>query len=364
MASERFDEIPLASLCFDPENPRLSRGVEWAAAPSIRILEELFRRYNLKELGQSIADKGFSPRHAEALLVIEDERTEGKYVVIEGNRRLATLQLLDSASLRRAMKAGSEWDELSESASHIDYGSVPVIIYPGREELDGYLGFRHITGPKQWRPEAKARFIARLLAGGDSVSEVVRRIGSNHRTVRRYAEAHAVFEQASESGFAVDVVESAYGVFYNALAEDGVRGFLGLNPQANIDSLPENPVSEGRLARLEELIEFIYGDDSKGLERVIRESRELSKLSAVLKDDTALTNLRRDRNLDQAWRDTGGGKVEVLALIGSAFTRFAEAYGKALAFPGDEDIEREIKKIHNLAKEAGSHFGFEDRTDA
>ena len=224
MPQETYREVPLDSLQLDPENPRLPREANGVSGSGDRLLKEFARRYNLIELARSIVDKGFTPRQAEALLVVEAASSPDHYIVIEGNRRLATLVLLTNPSSRRtAGVTGLEWEELADRASELHLDPIPVIVYPDRTALDDYLGFRHITGPKPWRPEAKGRFIAKLLGTGESVGDVARRIGSNHRTVRRFAEAHEIYEQALEADIPMDEVEAAFGVFYNALDREGVR---------------------------------------------------------------------------------------------------------------------------------------------
>ena len=72
MPSEVYKDVPLDRLRLDPENPRLPMGADWFSESERNLLKEFYRRYNLIELARSIADKGFTPRHAEALLVIPD----------------------------------------------------------------------------------------------------------------------------------------------------------------------------------------------------------------------------------------------------------------------------------------------------
>ena len=251
MPEETYKDVPLCNLDLDHENPRLPRDRDRTVESQSQLLSEFGRRYNLVELARSIADKGFTPRHAEALLVIPHPDEVGRYVVVEGNRRLATLRLLQSPEQRReAGITGSEWGELAEDASGKGLDNVPVVVYADRAGLDDYLGFRHIAGPRPWRPEAKARFIAKLLTNGETIGDVARRIGSNHRTVRRYAEAHAIYTQAVDEGIPMERAEHGYGVFYNALDQQGVREFLGLGRQVDIATLPEMPVPPERLSDL------------------------------------------------------------------------------------------------------------------
>ena len=217
---DEFRDIEIIKLRLDSENPRLPRDMGDAD-----LLQHFSRTYNLIELARSMADKGFAPRHAEALLAVEEPPASDTYVVIEGNRRLATMVLLRDAGRRTELGLAAEWQALADMAKENGHSfeQVPVIRYENRKDLDEYLGFRHITGPTEWRPEAKARFIASLLSDGRSIDYVWRTIGSNSHTVKRYAEAHAVYEQLLELDADSQPIEAAFGVFYNALATPGVR---------------------------------------------------------------------------------------------------------------------------------------------
>ncbi|MDE2824182.1 MAG: hypothetical protein OXK79_11840 [Chloroflexota bacterium] len=359
MVGEEFDEVPLSSLSLDPLNPRLPLDRNWAAESEEQLLREFVRRYNLIELARSIADKGFQPRHAEALLVVEDPPDSKRYVTIEGNRRLATLMLLKSPDSRKAVLVrGAEWEELaaSEKLQGIEQ-AVPVIVYPNRDALSDYLGFRHITGPRPWRPEAKARFVATLLSNRETIGEVAKRIGSNQRTVRRLAEAHAIYRQAEGEGFPMDEVEAAFGVFYNALDRRGIRDFLELGPQKEIDSLPVRPVSDSAIDHLEELIVFLYGAPETDLEKVISESRELNKLEKVLAHPRALANLRLHRDLDRAWHLSGGGREELVTLLDDAYRALARVNGQAYEYADDEELRDEVRRVNDLVTDMAGRYG-------
>ena len=353
---EEYKDVPLSRLHLDPGNPRLPRDVDWSSCSEKTLLNELYRRYNLIELANSMADKGFTPRHAEALLVVAKDDAEDEYVVIEGNRRLATLKLLTSAQFRNAAGVSAQWTELAERAKSKVLDPAPVIIYDKREQLNDYLGFRHITGPTPWRPEAKARFIDRLLLSGESIGEVARRIGSNHRTVRRFAEAHAVYSQALKKDLDMDQVEKAFGVFYNALDQAGIREYLGLGLQRDIHVRPENPIPPENLDNLVELVSLLYGDEEKSLRKVITESRELKQLGEVLLDKRGRASLLNDRNLSEAYRLIGGGRKELMALLNSAYSRLAEANGQAHQFHDDKEIRGEVERIVGLVEDMSMRY--------
>ncbi|WP_100809624.1 ParB N-terminal domain-containing protein [Microbacterium sp. BR1] len=176
----RVDELTL-----DTRNPRLVT----AAAPSQKsLLRQLYEQESLDELAQSFVDNGY---FAEEPLVVVKEN--GEWVVVEGNRRLATLKLLLDESLRADLKVDG-WPELS-IAQRDRIVEVPCVKYDNREEVFPFLGFRHITGAKKWAPFQKARFIAQLIDAGRSLDEVEDLIGDNSQTVKKLYQDYIVFNQ-------------------------------------------------------------------------------------------------------------------------------------------------------------------------
>lgn len=349
-----IDRVALSKIRLDPENPRLPANLEDRSPGS--LLKHFARRYNIVELARSISDKGFAPRHAEALLVIEDPPGSGSYVAVEGNRRLAALILLMDESERVRLGLGSEWESLAEAARRHNLGEAPVIVYPSRADLDDYVGFRHITGPTPWRPEAKARFIAHLLQGGETVQQIARRIGSNARTVRRLKEAHAAYAQAVDWGIDVELVEGGFAVFYNALDWEGVREFLGLASQRS-DMYESDPVPDAKREHLEHLVALLFGNEEKELKRVIVESRDLKKLSDVLKDEISTTKLINDRDLDAAWRSSGGGLAELLVALRDLYRHLAEINGQAREFRDEQTVREQVERLYGLAVDTAERYG-------
>ena len=97
----------LGKLRLDPRNPRLKEGLENASQPE--LLAELAREYELQDLGRSIADNGYFSE--EPLVAIKD-RSGKSWTIVEGNRRLAALQLLEIRMPRRRRYATSGWNWL------------------------------------------------------------------------------------------------------------------------------------------------------------------------------------------------------------------------------------------------------------
>ena len=83
-------EFKVTSLSLDSQNPRIP---EFGGAPTVRqIIAALIEYEDVLELAKSIVQfGGLYP--SEALICVEEN---GEKVIVEGNRRLAALKLLDS----------------------------------------------------------------------------------------------------------------------------------------------------------------------------------------------------------------------------------------------------------------------------
>ena len=105
--------VTLDQLRLDPHNPRLREGMDNASQPE--LLAELAEEYQLQDLARSIADNGY---FSEEPLVTVKHKNRAEWSVIEGNRRLAALQLLEHPnSAPREMR--DQWQELSQVAKGV-----------------------------------------------------------------------------------------------------------------------------------------------------------------------------------------------------------------------------------------------------
>jgi non-ribosomal peptide synthetase component E (peptide arylation enzyme) len=172
-------------LYLDPLNPRIGRS-RTTKDNSQDFLLETMQEWVLEELAMSYLENGGFWAY-EPLLVVEEKigRKKAK-VVVEGNRRLAALKTLKSAfdGNARSPKWKSIADEYSCPAELFE--SVPYVTCDSREDVTAFLGFRHVTGIKQWNSDEKAAYIAKLVQSGMSYQEVARKIGSKTPTVRKH----------------------------------------------------------------------------------------------------------------------------------------------------------------------------------
>lgn len=108
----------------------------------------MYNEEALDELALSFARNGYF--WEEPLVVVPSGKSDDKFFVVEGNRRLAALKLLTDATLRKKMGVSDFPDVSPERAKELQ--SVPTVTYPSRDSIVPYLGFRHVTGVKTWEP--------------------------------------------------------------------------------------------------------------------------------------------------------------------------------------------------------------------
>ena len=143
-------------LLLDTENPRF--GLSHATSQD-EALEMLVRGSQLKELWDSINLQGwidFEP------LVALAQQVDGKWTVIEGNRRLAALQtLLDPELLPLNLaKRVPQISLMAQQSLKTQNGRKPLnlLLVENRHEADAFIGFKHVNGPASWGSLAKAKF--------------------------------------------------------------------------------------------------------------------------------------------------------------------------------------------------------------
>jgi len=327
-------------LLLDPENPRLPADLR--ERDQIELLRYFVVHYDLEELGWSMAEKGY---FAEEPLLTTSAADADYRVVVEGNRRLATLKLLTDGDLRKAI-GRPLWNELAQFAEEHVLAEVPTRLYARRQDLLEYLGFRHVSGLMQWTADAKARYVRALVVDyGYSFQRAGRVIGSRQDAIRRQFIAWQALEQAREAGVDVTPAVEHFGVFYRALQNPRIREFLRLTGWVDGTEQTLEPLGEDGTGQLHEFLGFIFGP-----KRVIRESRQLDDMGRVLADKAAVSILRVERDLGFALQELPADRDTLLAAVRLAYRHAAAANAEAFQFAGDDELLEQVGRLQSLVE--------------
>lgn len=302
MPGNKVSSIPLDQLHFDPLNPRLPGLLH--QADDEKVLEYLLLECNLVELMQSIGEKGYFD--GEPLLVVPRPTPETGFWVVEGNRRLGALKLL--ASNDPAPIKPREVEQVRSAATH-QPNNIPALVFPERDNILGYLGYRHITGIKEWSPLAKARYLKQLRAqpqyGNDHVAAhkaLARTIGSKSTNVAKLLVGYALLEHARDTGILNEIKQAEDDIDFSLLTTgigyDGIQQFVGLNGIADVElaNLKHN--------EFREFFKWVF--DRRGGSTVLGESRKFKELNRVVVHADALAAVRRGESIDTAFLYTSG----------------------------------------------------------
>lgn len=320
------------------------------SASQTELLSELAREYELQELGRSIADNGYFSE--EPLVGIKDK--SGKtWTIVEGNRRLAALLLLEQPNGAPA-ELRNQWQELSQGRKK-RVTSVPILEYQKREEITPYLGFRHITGVMQWRPYQKARYISQLVEdNGLTFPEIARIIGSKFATVREHYVAYALVRQARDQ-MAIDTsfAEDAFGVLRRSLSDPNIRSFIGLQLDKTEKELSK-PIPRSRTGAIKEFFRWAFGTERH--DAVLRDSRDLKKLGTVIASARAIEVLRSSDDLDYAFQISGGEERKLLENLNAASYNLDQALPLSIRHKKSRDVAAALTRCRDTLAEILKNF--------
>lgn len=356
--SDKIEYEEVDNLYLDPNNPRLGREIV-ATSPSQDAILDLMKEWTLEELGVSFCESGFWPQ--EALIVVQ-ERIEGvsRLVVVEGNRRLAALKLLASAV--KGEPVGGAWlkmvQGLGRAATEKLLRKIPYMLMPSRASVKSYLGFRHVTGIKEWNPAEKAQFIAELIENdGLSYEQVRRRIGSKTPAVRQNYISYRLLQQMEQHSEKVDIekVEDRFSVLYLSIRTEGVQKYLSIDIEADPVSA-RKPVPRENLKQLVNFAKWLFGDAKHA--PLFTDSRRVEDFGHVLLNQTAVDYLERTEkpSFEVARRMAGVSEQEVAKHVEVAADETEEALRAAHHHKDSSRLEDAVLRLALNAIQLSSLF--------
>jgi hypothetical protein len=359
MIKRKIEYVPLANIALDPWNPRLGRAAHLSELAPDEVYNKM-RDWSLEELATSFLESGFWAH--EAVLCVEEEiQGEQQLVVIEGNRRVAALKRLEKTFAGE--ETSKKWVEaISDAKDPKDlFDEVPYILLPSRSEVDSFLGFRHVTGIKQWDPPEKAQFIVKLIdENGYSYKQVMRKIGSNTPTVQKnYISFSILIQMEVMEGIDVGKIEEKFSVLFLSLARSEVRNFLGLERAFSVEPKDVGrPVDEDHQDNLRDFARWLFGDEENA--PVVSDSRQVDRFAKILASEEGLAYLRTVKrpSLDKAFVIAGGDQADLYELMTTAAYSVEESLSSIHHFASDERLIKIVERLSANVKQLNKIFGF------
>ena len=169
--------VAVADLLVDERNPRLSQPRN-GQRDAIRALAES-QGTKLHALARDIVEYGLDP--SDLFIVTALGADEGRYVVLDGNRRLTALRALECPDLLSDAVPNSSLNAIKRLAN--TYRSspivdVPCVVFEEREAANHWIeskntGERGGAGPVRWDPDEADRFRSRTGRRPSKASQVL-----------------------------------------------------------------------------------------------------------------------------------------------------------------------------------------------
>ncbi len=292
--------LPISDLLLDPENPRIPDAKKNSQEDLAIYLDMGFDAFHIAEL---MASHGYFA--SEPMIAIPGEN--GKWVVVEGNRRLTAVKGLTDPSIRSKFVEPKKWDELAAVSKISASDLIPVVIAKNRLDVVPVIGTRHISGILAWRPYPQARYIANLIDNEKlSASQISDMIGLPKNTISDLYREQAIAAQAKSLNIDTGNVESAFSLLTVAMRNAKLREHVGA-PISSQFQPGTNPIPEDKVEELKEVLVFIFGSPSEEKEPIISDSRQITGLANVVANPAGLKALREGKSLEEAKQQIAAG---------------------------------------------------------
>jgi hypothetical protein len=280
----RYEIINLDLLILDSNNPRLPKSKH--GSNESEILKYMLGDSSLIELMLAIGENDFFP--GEQLLVVPTENE--KYKVVEGNRRLSALKILNNPDLATIQQSKVE-KVIAETTFRPT--EIPCLIFDNESEIFNYLGYRHITGIKEWKLLEKARYLYGLkndrfsnLSVNEAAREIAKVIGSKTPYVKRILIGFEVYKIIEEDEGFFQITDLNDTTFYfNYIADSLNKANIAILLGVDLNST--NPVENINIENLKMWAEWLFQKDREGKTRIIGDSYDLTSLNTILGNEEA-----------------------------------------------------------------------------
>lgn len=296
-------------LVLDAKNPRLYNGRSFNDnAEHTELVKALSDTADLEELIKSISENGYMS--IEPLIVM---KKGDKYVVLEGNRRLAAVKLLTEPGL--AQKCRVVIPKSLEPRVIKSLKEVAVYLVNEESEARSFIGFKHVNGPHKWDSFAKAQFAYKWFVNerstGLTIDDITKKLGDSNNTVRSIVSAMFVLEQAKNQ----DVYDIhadrmspkfSFSHLYTALNRSEYKDFLGLERDWNV-TLKNDPVPKQNLDKLKDVLIGLYGyKKDKRASLISSQNPDLKYFGEVLVNDASYEAFKGGiENLSELYKQAG-----------------------------------------------------------
>jgi hypothetical protein len=351
----RKETVSLNNLLLDPNNPRFADiSDESLNIPIARFTEEEVQKhafdkmmnpkFDVLSLANSVETVGFLPVDN----VVARELNNGKFVVIEGNRRTTALKyIVRQYNLGQNLMTKEKIDDIS---------TLDILVVDTLEDDQESIGkiiqgIRNVSGIKEWDAYQKAQFISDMIGKGKEADTISKMIGMSVRDINRYYKTYSAMAQfRADEEFGSKWKHSYFSHFDEILRRPALREYFGWDE----DNYRFNNQTEYR-----RFYDWIIPDEEGNV--TISDVHQIRTLVNFIDDPKAL-NYLDDKNFDRAYsyfeqKNLNAKKTtlpDCISRITSAIEAFKNIIGEGLESEmTKEDVDEVELSIDEMKKQIG-----------
>lgn len=306
-------KIPLDQLYLDPNNYRFIDNKDYVFVDDKDITTQRVQTKTLRllfgigqegisDLVRSIKTNGFLEFEQIQVRPLEKD----KYLVIEGNRRVAALK-----TLKKQYEESGEFKEFMPES----YDKILVSVISGFDDKDNYIamGLQHIGGKKKWNPLNQARLLRDLFKKQNmSENEICNSLGISRSIIRTRMRALALADTYAESDYGDQFKSDMFSFFEEIVKRPELRTWLGWN---DVSLQCTDVLNQERIFNWISFIE----DDDEGTrqEPIIMKSAEIRELAGFINDVKAIQIMEATRSFSEGMMNITTGTSVVKQSISS-----------------------------------------------
>lgn len=379
-------EVSIGKILLDDKNPRLVQYINDSNPTEIDLIKILYKNFDTESIALSLCENGYFDE--EPLIIVPNNLPEGfkfsdfsyedltrelrtlidttdlNFTVVEGNRRVSTIKMLTDSHLRNIMGIEKSYPKIVKDGILEDISSIPCIIYHNREEVNSYLGVRHIAGLLKWEAFAKAAYITSTIelevakgkSQNDAIKEVQNIIGDRSDILKKQYILYKLFKEAKEDlpKFNTDPIVYKFSLLNVAYNSPTIREYMGAEAYSKVN-FDGRIVPAENIEKLEQVLTWVFGNDLKNEKPILTDSREItSKLSHIVTSESAIEYLNKYKDIDGAYERSNGEKEFLVKNLNKAYMTIRESLTFAYKYKGEKEIldkVDELEEIFNVLKQ-------------
>ncbi|HYD22560.1 MAG TPA: AAA family ATPase [Flavipsychrobacter sp.] len=356
-------------LLLDPNNYRFIDRADYKLVLDDQLADERVQQRtfnfllgknndNIRDLQSSFTTNGFLDIDQIQVKAVGD-----KYLVLEGNRRVATLK-----HLYEEFKKGNDVGKLLES----DFKSVNLVEIIGEDAAHHLItmGLHHISGKKRWSAVNEAQLISDLIYKyKKSEDEVCESLGISKYKLRKSVRALSLIEQYKASDFGDQFKTDMYSIFESVIGNPVIKQWLGWSDD---DYYAYNDNNLQRfftwISRTEEVEHDENGVEQSIIkEPIISQYRQIKELSEFINDEKAVKKMEESRSLVEGYTYSDAiGEARLRNALNNIKSEVQTAFNfsEYMTTPDYEQINKLKDKLDRLIPTSQAIFTINEKKSA